>query len=99
MIHHVVLFRWTASATPDQVHAAGSALLGMTGRIPEVRAASFGPNLGPSRAEYSHALLVVADDMPAVQRYTDHPVHLDVVKQFLAPIREARLAVDLEVSA
>ena len=61
MIHHVVLFRWIPSATPEQVTAAGSALLDMKGRIPEIRSVAFGPNLADSRAEYTHALLVVVE--------------------------------------
>lgn len=99
MIHHVVLFRWTPAATPEQVAAAGAALLGMKGKIPEVRAVAFGPNLAESRAEYTHALLVVVDDMPSVKRYVDHPHHVEVAKTWLAPIREARLAMDFEVPA
>ena len=99
MIHHVVLFRWTASATPEQVAAAGAALLGMQGKIPEIRSVAFGPNLAESRAEYTHALLVVVDDMAAVRRYVDHPHHVHVARTFLLPIREARLAVDFEVPA
>jgi len=97
VIHHVVLFRWTASATLEQVNAAGAALLGMLGQIPEVHSVSFGPNLAESRAEYTHALLVVVDDMAAVKRYVDHPHHVHVAKTFLLPIREARLAIDFEV--
>lgn len=99
MIHHVVLLRWTAAATPAQVDAAGAALRGMLGKIPEVHAVSFGPNQAESRNEYTHALLVVVDDMAAVKRYTDHPHHVHVAKTFLLPIREARLAVDFEVPA
>lgn len=96
MIHHVVLFRWIPSATPEQVDAAGAALVGMQGRIPEVHAVTFGPNQAESRTEYSHALLVVVEDMAAVKRYVDHPHHVHVAKTFLAPIREARLAADFE---
>ena len=99
MIHHVVLFRWTASATPDQVAAAGVALLGMQGKIPEIRSVAFGPNLAESGSEYSHALLVLVDDMAAVKRYVDHPHHVHVARTFLLPIRDARLAVDFEVPA
>lgn len=99
MIHHVVLFRWTAAATPEQVNAAGAALLGMKGRIPEIRAVAFGPNLAESRDQYTHALLVVVEDMAAVKRYVDHPHHVEVAGTFLLPIREARLAVDFEVPA
>ena len=99
MIHHVVLFRWIPSATPEQVTAAGSALLDMKGRIPEIRSVAFGPNLADSRAEYTHALLVVVDDMAAVKRYVDHPHHVHVARTYLLPIREARLAIDLEVAS
>lgn len=99
MIHHVVLFRWTPAATPEQVAAAGAALLGMQGRIPEVHSVAFGPNQAESRDQYTHALLVVADDMAAVKRYVDHPHHVEVAKTYLLPIREARLAIDLEVAS
>jgi hypothetical protein len=97
LIHHIVLFRWIPATAPDHVAAAGAALLGMKGRIPEVRSVAFGPNLAESRAEYTHVLLVVVDDMAAVKRYVDHPHHVELVKTYLAPIREARLAIDLEV--
>ncbi len=98
MIHHVVLFRWNPATTPDQVDAAAAALLGMQGKIPEVRRVAFGPNLAESRSEYTHALLVVVDDMAAVKRYVDHPHHVEVAKTYLLPIREARLAIDFEVA-
>ena len=99
VIHHVVLFSWTPTATPEQVVAAGEALRGMLGMIPEIRAVSFGSNLAESRADYTHALLVVVDDMPAVKRYVDHPHHVEVAKRFLLPIRASRLAIDFEVPA
>jgi len=98
VIHHVVLFRFAGTAAPEQVRAARSALLALEVRIPEIRRIAFGPNLADSRAEYSHALLVVLDDMAAVQRYLDHPEHVDAVKRFVVPIREARLAIDFEVA-
>ena len=99
MIHHIVLFRVRADAMPAQVAAAGDALRAMQGRIPEVRHVHWGPNLGPGAAEWTHVLVVACDDMPAVQRYADHPLHRETVERFVAPIREARLAVDLDMRA
>ncbi|MEO8635153.1 MAG: Dabb family protein [Gemmatimonadales bacterium] len=98
MIQHIVCFRFTAGATVAQIAEAGAGLLGMTGRIPDIRRISFVPNLAPSVTEYSHVLTVELDDMAAVQRYADHPVHVETVARFLAPIREARLALDIEAS-
>ncbi|HEU4699102.1 MAG TPA: Dabb family protein [Gemmatimonadales bacterium] len=99
MIQHIVLFRFRADADPEAVAAAGAALRAMPERIAEIRGLHFGPNVGPSAAEWSHVLVVTCDDMAAVERYGDHPVHRDTVARFLAPIREARLAVDVETPA
>jgi hypothetical protein len=96
MIQHIVLFKFKDSATPGQVVDAGTALLAMKKEIPEIRGVHFGPNLGPSVKEWSHVLVVACEHMGAVQRYLDHPVHRQIIDRFIAPIREARLAVDLE---
>jgi hypothetical protein len=96
MIQHIVLFRFKDSATPGQVVEAEGALLAMKKQIPEIKAIHFGPNLGPSVKEYSHVLIVTCEDMGAVQRYLDHPAHRQAVDQFIIPIRDARLAADLE---
>jgi hypothetical protein len=36
--------------------------------------------------------------MNAVQRYLDHPEHVAAVAKWLGPIRDARLAIDIEAS-
>ena len=97
MILHLVLLRFKPGTDSARIDRAGEAFLAMRGKIPEVRAVNWGPNLGPSAAEYSHILVVTVDDMAAVQRYLDHPVHRTTVAEYLGEIREARLAADLEV--
>lgn len=97
MIQHIVLFKFKDSATPGQIVEARDALLEMKKGIPEIRDVHFGPNLGPSVKEYSHMLIVSCADMGAVQRYLDHPVHRQTIDRYVAPIREGRLAADLEV--
>lgn len=96
MIHHIVCFRFRPDTSAERIAAAAAALLAMEGKIPEVRGVRWGQNLAPSTAEYTHVLTVMADDMAAVARYLEHPVHQDVVARFIAPIREARLAIDVE---
>jgi hypothetical protein len=97
MIRHVVLFRYRPDATADQLARAGRELLALRGRIPEIRAIAYGRNLAPSAAEWPWVLTVELDDMAAVQRYADHPAHVACVRDAIAPIREARLAVDVEL--
>ena len=96
MVQHIVLFKLKDSATEQQVSSVRTALLAMKQTIPEIESIAFGPNLGPSVGEYSHVLLVTCRDMAAVQRYLDHPVHRTTVADHVAPLREARLAADLE---
>jgi hypothetical protein len=96
VIHHIVLFRFAEDTAPAQISDAADALRAMRGSIPDVRAVSFGPNLGPSSGEWPHVLIVAVDDMAAVGRYSAHPVHLDIVARFITPIRDARLAVDVD---
>ena len=97
MINHVVCFRFKPDTPVEAIVSAGEALLAMQGRIPEIRAIRWGPNHAPSASDYSHVLTVVVDDMAAVGRYLEHPLHQDTVARYLAPIREARLAIDVEV--
>jgi hypothetical protein len=97
MIHHIVCFRFKPGTPAELIAAAGTALRAMRGEIPEIRGVFWGPNFAPSAAEYSHVLTVVADDMAAVGRYLQHPVHQDTVARFIAPIREVRLAIDVEL--
>lgn len=97
MIHHIVCFRFKPGTADATIAAAGEALCGMQGRIPEIREVRWGPNLAPSAAEYPWVLVVLLDDMGAVARYTEHPVHQEVVARHLAPVREARLALDVEM--
>jgi hypothetical protein len=97
MIHHIVCFRFKPDTSAERIAAAGAALLCMQGKIPELRGVHWGPNFAPSAAEYSHVLTVRADDMTAVGRYLEHPVHQDTVARYIAPIRDARLAIDVEL--
>ncbi len=98
MIHHIVLFRMHPTTGPLQVEDARRALETMQGSIPEVRRVSFGPNLGPSAEEWPHVLVVQVDTMAAVERYLAHPVHVDTVAKYVAPIRAARMAIDVAVA-
>ena len=98
MILHLVLIRFKPGTEPARIVRALDGMLAIRPRIPEIREISWSPNLGPSSEEYSHVLRVILDDMGAVQRYLDHPVHKAAVVEQLGEIREARLAIDIETS-
>lgn len=96
MIHHIVCFRFKPDTPAEAIAAAGAALKGMQGKIEGIHGVHWGPNLAPSMTEYSHVLTVILDSMDSVARYAEHPVHKAVIADFLAPIRVARFAIDIE---
>ncbi|MEO8029196.1 MAG: Dabb family protein [Gemmatimonadota bacterium] len=98
MIHHLVLIRFKPGTPQVQIDAAGQALVGLKGIVPEIHQVQWATNLAPSAAEYPWVLSVQLDDMAAVKRYLEHPTHVAVVERLLVPIREARLAIDFEVA-
>ncbi|MGE0352117.1 MAG: Dabb family protein [Gemmatimonadales bacterium] len=97
MILHLVLFRLKPDTPPARLAEVERAILAMKERIPEIRDIKWGPNLGPSAGEYTHIAVVTCDDMAAVQRYLDHPVHKETVQRYIHPIREGRIAADVYV--
>jgi hypothetical protein len=97
MIHHIVPFRFKPGTSEPAIAALRTALLAMPAQIPDIRGIDFGVNQAPGSAEYTHALVVGFDDMAAVLRYGDHPHHKAVIAEHIAPIREARMAVDVMV--
>lgn len=98
VIRHIVLFRFADHASAEAIAAARDALRAMRDSISDIRDLTFGPNLGPSAGEWPHVLTVTVDSMAAVEAYLTHPVHVDTVARFVAPIREARMAIDVETA-
>ncbi|HUL71159.1 MAG TPA: Dabb family protein [Gemmatimonadales bacterium] len=97
MILHVILFRFKPGIDAATIQRTGEALLAMKAGIPEVRRITWGPNLAPGASEWPYVLTVTVDDMAAVQRYLDHPVHVETIANHVAPIRDGRLAIDIEL--
>lgn len=98
MLHHTVLIRWKRETSAERQAELAAKLRALKDVIPEIRAIHTGPNLDPNAPEWPFALLVVVEDLAALKRYIDHPAHQAVSKEISAA-RDARLAVDLEVSS
>jgi hypothetical protein len=92
-----VLLQFRPETSPDHVVALREGLLGLRSAIPEIRHLSFGPNLAPGADEWPWVLVVHVEDMSALKRYAEHPAHRKVVQVLLTPIRQERLAVDVEM--
>lgn len=92
-----MLFQFKADTSPDQVVALRDGLLALPASIPDIHRLNFGPNLAVGADEWPWVLVVELGDMGALARYADHPAHRRVLDHLLNPIRQDRLAVDLEI--
>ncbi len=96
MVEHIVLFKWRAETTPEQIAQAVEGLKGLKESVPNVLDLSVGENFCDRAKGFTHGLVVRFPDKAALEVYGPHPAHQHVVQTFINPIREDILALDYE---
>jgi hypothetical protein len=98
MIRHCVMFRWKAEAPKTIVTTLSDSLAKLPGLIPEIKAYSFGPDIGVNQG--NDEFVVVADfaTVDDYITYRDHPEHKKAVADHIVPNISERHAVQFEVS-
>jgi hypothetical protein len=94
MITHVVLFK-LKDRSPRSVGKAKDVLLGMRGKIPQLRYLETGVDVLHSERSYDIALITKFDSLEELQAYQAHPIHVEVAK-YMTSVRESAVAVDYE---
>ena len=97
MFRHTVLLQLSDDATDDQKTAICAALAELPGRIPEIRSYTIGTNAGDRPDNYDIAVIGDFDDKAGYQIYSDHPDHIAVIQELIAPLLTDRAAVQFEV--
>lgn len=90
MITHVVLFKLK---DPSNIQKTREVLLGMDGKIPQIRDLEVGVDVVRSQRSYDLALITRFDSMEDLQAYQVHPVHVEVLN-YITSVRESVVAVD-----
>ena len=94
MITHIVLFK-LKDRSSRSVGKARDVLLGMRGKIPQLRHLEIGIDILHSDRSYHLALLTKFDSLEDMKAYQIHPVH-EEVSNFMASVRESSVTVDYE---
>jgi hypothetical protein len=97
MFRHVVLFTWTPDATEEQKHALAGELRKLPAMIAEIRLYHVGPDAGINPANCDFAVVADFDDADSYLAYRDHPLHREVVKNYVDPIVARRFAVQYRI--
>ena len=97
MFRHVVLFSWAEGATEAQKHALAGELRKLPSVIDVIRLYHVGPDAGINPGNCDFAVVADFDDRDGYLAYRDHPVHRDVVKNYVDPIVARRFAVQYQI--
>jgi hypothetical protein len=97
MFRHVVLFTWTEDATEAQKHALAGELRKLPAMIASIRQYHVGPDAGINPSNCDFAVVADFDDADGYLAYRDHPLHREVVKNYVNPIVARRSAVQYQI--
>ena len=98
MIHHVVLFKFNTNATPDKIDELAKALVTLKDQIPGIFRYVWGPSVSiePYGKGYTHAFIMTFDTKEHRDAYVPHPLHKELVKQYVDPICDDGIVFDIE---
>ncbi len=94
MITHIVLFK-LKDRSRGNVEKAMDVLLGMKGKIPQLRHLEVGLDVLHSQRSFDIALVTKFDSLEDLDAYQKHPVHVEVAK-CMTSVRKYSVAVDYE---
>jgi hypothetical protein len=92
MITHIVLFKLIDRRNAQK---ARDVLLGMKGKIPQLRHLEAGIDVLHSERSYDLALVTKFDSMEDLKAYQAHPAHVEVLK-YMTSVRESSVTVDYD---
>ena len=96
MLKHVVLMEFNRDAPADCAQRVIAALKALPGLIPEIERLEVGiDTVGDPRC-LDLGLIVRVKDKDALQRYSDHPAHQQVLADIVRPYLERAVVVDFE---
>ena len=92
-LRHVVLFRFKAGTTPQQIQAIETAFAGLPRQIRQIRDLEWGTNVSPEglAQDYTHCFLVTFDNAADRDVYLSHPDHLAFVELLKPALDEAHV--------
>ena len=88
MLRHMVLFKFKADYTEDQLQAAIDAIDSLPGKVPQIKALAHGKDAGLAPAKYDYAMVVDFASSEDFLVYADHPDHKAAGAQIMAIVEE-----------
>jgi len=96
MFHHVAMFRFKDGTTAEQIEAVGTALGALPDQIDVLLGYRFGPDAGITEGSWSFVVIADLADSSDYPSYKNHPAHVAVVNDLIAPIVAQAARVQFE---
>jgi hypothetical protein len=97
VIEHIVVFKWKAEASQDDINSAIAGLRGLKAAVPGIVDLTVGENFSSRNQGFHCGLVVRFVDRDALESYVPHLSHQSVVQNLLNPIREESIVIDYEI--
>jgi len=100
VLRHVVMFKFTDSATAAIVQDIENTFKALPSKIPSIKGFEWGINNSPEgfNEGLTHCFVVSFDDEKGRQAYWDNPAHNDFVNNHLKPYMAKVLVIDYFVN-
>lgn len=95
MVTHIVMFSLKDKSSKN-IEKTRDILISMDGKIPELKSIEVGIDFLRSERSYDLVLITKFNSRQDLDKYQDHPYHVDVVKKHMHEVRESSVAVDYE---
>lgn len=95
LLRHVVLFKFKAEATAEQIREIEVAFANLPSQIPQIKAYEWGTDVSPEGLSqgHTHAFIVTFANAADRDAYLPHPAHKEFVNKLL-PILDKATVVD-----
>jgi Stress responsive A/B Barrel Domain len=98
VIQHIVLLKWKPETTDAQIDEAFGHAQRLVDEIDGVERVTLGRNRGAADHGFTHALIVKLDD-DALASYLSHPSRTRYISEWLDPIEQERIEIDVPEDA
>ena len=95
MIEHIVLLKLKPDVTDEQVRAAFQAAEELPNEIPGLAKFSYGRDRSNPSHGFNVAAVVQLADEEALAAYLGHPSRLAYIEEYVDPLTEARIELDV----
>lgn len=89
MLVHVVAFTFKESTSAAEIEEFHSVMSSFTARVPYLRAAQNGVDIGERPNNAGYGLVAQFDNSADFNAYLSHPLHVELAQSAIAPICES----------